>query len=132
MLRKLKSTLKILNFPLKTQPQVLSSVALVIILLGKIFNSTGHKKVSFFRHIKEMNISTSLRGVDFDYWTSATMAKGILLTIKGNFVFSGKYNAKLIDLQDGLTRRLEENKYFHSKTISKLFFSTQETPAMAD
>ena len=74
-------------------------------LAGKIFHSPNHKKVSFFRHIKEMSISTSLRGVDFDYWTSATMAKGILLTIKGNFVFSGKYNMKLIDLQDGLTRR---------------------------
>ena len=52
-----------------------------------------------------MSISTSLHGVDFDYWTSATMAKGILLTIKGNFTFSGKYNMKLIDLQDGLIRR---------------------------
>ena len=53
---------------------------------GKLFPETlSVKKKSFFRHFKDVNLSTSFPQFELDYWTSASMSKGILVTMaKGN------------------------------------------------
>ena len=72
---------------------------------GKLFKIPAVKKQSFFRHIKDMTLSTVLQKIELDYWTSASMAKGILVTIDNAFLFSGKYIMRQASIDDGLIHR---------------------------
>ncbi|XP_059093056.1 protein hobbit-like [Tigriopus californicus] len=72
---------------------------------GALFGTPPVRKQSFFRHFKDVDISCSFNCLEFDYWTSASMTKGILVVISKGLFFSGKYRLHLAKVNDGLIRR---------------------------
>eukprot|EP00095_Tigriopus_kingsejongensis_P007219 maker-scaffold1825_size27015-snap-gene-0.8 protein:Tk07219 transcript:maker-scaffold1825_size27015-snap-gene-0.8-mRNA-1 annotation:"upf0378 protein kiaa0100-like" len=72
---------------------------------GALFGTAPIRKQSFFRHFKDVDVSYSFNCLELDYWTSASMTKGILVNISKGLFFSGKYRLHLPKGNDGLVRR---------------------------
>ncbi len=57
------------------------------------------------RHIKNFHLSLSLHQLQLDYWTSASMAKGVLMNVAKGLSLSSEYSLKLVKINDGLIHR---------------------------
>ena len=57
---------------------------------GKIFHNNQPPRKSFFRHFKKFQLSLSFHQLQLDYWTSASMTKGVQVNVA-----KGKINLHL-------------------------------------
>ena len=72
---------------------------------GSVFKNVQPIKQSFFRHFKKVRVSVALHQLQFDYWTSASMTKGVLINIAKGISLSSEYSLKLVKVNDGLIHR---------------------------
>ena len=73
---------------------------------GKIFHTTLPPRKSFFRHFKKFQLSVSLHQLQLDYWTSASMTKGVQVNVAHGVSLSSEYSLKLVHNNfDGLIHR---------------------------
>ena len=72
---------------------------------GRVFKNVQPLKQSFFRHFSKIRFSISLHQLQFDYWTSASMTKGVLINIAQGISLSSEYSLKLVKINDGLIHR---------------------------
>ena len=56
----------------------------------------------FFR---DVDLTYFLSCVELDYWTSASMTKGIVVNISKGITLAGKYRLQLTKVEDGLIHR---------------------------
>lgn len=75
---------------------------------GRLFRNAKARKQSFFRHVREITAVVAFQRLELDYWTSASMSKGILVTVEGGLHFSGKYLMKQVRVEDNLIHRPRE------------------------
>ena len=54
---------------------------------------------------RDVDLTYFLSCVELDYWTSASMTKGILVNISKGITLSGKYRLQLTKVEDGLIHR---------------------------
>ena len=81
---------------------------------GRVFANLAPRKQGFFRHFKEVTVSLFFHQVALDYWSSASMEKGFLLSVaERGLSFSGKYGLRLVKTDDGLVRRPRSNWVGH-------------------
>ena len=76
---------------------------------GKIFKTTQPPRKSFFRHFKKFQLSVSLHQLQLDYWTSASMTKGVQVNVAHGLSLSSEYSLKLVPNSDGLIHRPRSN-----------------------
>ena len=73
---------------------------------GPVFKNPQPIKQSFFRHFGKVRTSLGLHQLQFDYWTSASKTKGVLINIAKGITLSSEYSLKLVKVNDGLKHRL--------------------------
>ena len=76
---------------------------------GKIFKNNQPHKQSFFRHFKKVQLSVSFHQLQLDYWTSASMTKGVQVNVDQGLSMSAEYSLKLVQISDGLIHRPRSN-----------------------
>ena len=76
---------------------------------GKIFSNNQPNKKSFFRHFKKLQMSLIFHQLQLDYWTSASMTKGVQVNIAKGLSLSSEYSLKLVSVNDGLIHRPRSN-----------------------
>lgn len=76
---------------------------------GKCFSNYQPPKQSFFRHFKKFQLSVSLHQLQLDYWTSASMTRGVQVNVAKGLSLSSEYSLKLVTINDGLIHRPRSN-----------------------
>ena len=76
---------------------------------GRIFKNNQPHKQSFFRHFKKVQLSVSFHQLQLDYWTSASMTKGVQVNVDQGLSMSAEYSLKLVQISDGLIHRPRSN-----------------------
>ena len=72
------------------------------------------------RHVKLFHLSLSLHQLQLDYWTSASMTKGVLVNVAKGLSLSSEYSLKLVKINDGLIHRYFVFVIFVSKVCKIL------------
>ena len=99
---------------------------------GKIFHSTLPPRKSFFRHFKKFQLSVSLHQLQLDYWTSASMTKGVQVNVAHGVSLSSEYSLKLVHNNfDGLIHRPRSNwtiEYTNCQVMLMILYFSRFSP----